>query len=83
MGKGKVKSRLWVLTFNPMALLRAVSLTTFALMWAFVMGPSVMHELAMRKVAAYRTVSTRDPRNMAKPVMTTITSLAQSLQQLL
>lgn len=47
-----------------MALLRAVSLTTLALMCALDMGPRTMAELAIKNVAAYLTVLTREAKNM-------------------
>ncbi len=41
----------WIIPFVPMALLLAVSLTTFAATWALVMGPRANAELATRNVA--------------------------------
>lgn len=57
------------LPFVPIALLRAVSLTTLELTIEFVRAPGAKAEEPMRKVAAYRACGLLVPRNMAYPTI--------------
>lgn len=56
--------------FNPIALVLAVSDTTFALTCAFDNGPTANNELVNKKVAPYLADASVVPRNMAYPTTT-------------